>query len=199
MPQKPPKQLVDIVTRSLPSDIPINIVKMWEKDPRRLTNSLRNLLYEYGNTIYFPVEVDYDKSLEELILVGRFTFVNNSITSENFGSTESGKKQINIHLVGRGRRMEDEEVKKIPNKYPKSRFATLKEIITLCNTYPTLQNFNRIVALGSQLDDKYPVINGYGDKKEKILGLDESGYYDDREYYDEWDFGTCFAMVLLEG
>lgn len=198
MPNKPPKKLVDVVTQSLPADIPKNIIDLWKNDPLHLSSKLRDLLYEYGNLVYFPLEVDYNKSIEELIAIGRYTKVDARFTSKNFPSTETGKKEIKIHLVGRKRRMENDEVKRIPNSYPKSRFANLKEILTLCNVYPTLQNFNPIVALGSQLEDYHPVINGSGNTKEKTLYLDKSGYYDVRDYYDEWDFGTCFAMVVLD-
>ncbi len=198
MPKKPSKKLVDIVLQSMPSDIPNNIVELWKNNPLRLSSKLRDALYEYGNTVYFPVNVDYDKTIEELISIGHFTHVNKSFTSENFASTEKGKKQITIYLEGRKRQLENDDVKRFPNSYRKSRFATLKEILTLCNAYPTLQNFNRIVALGSQLGDYYPVINGSGDAKEKNLYLDKSGYYDVRDYYDQWNFGTCFALVKLE-
>jgi hypothetical protein len=198
MSKKPSKKLVDIVLQSLPNDIPNNIVELWKNNPLRLSSVLRDTLYEYGNTVYFPVNVDYDKTIEELISVGHFSHVNKSFTSENFASTESGKKQITIYLEGRKRQLENDEVKRFPNSHPKSRFATLKEILTLCNTYPTIQNFNRIVALGSQLDNEHPVINGYGDTKEKTLYLDKRGFYDVRDYYDQWQFGTCFALVRVE-
>lgn len=198
MPKKPSKKLVDIVLQSLPSDIPQNIVEHWENNLRSLRSTLRNLLYEYPGAVYFPLEVDYDKSIEVLVANGHYVSVHSDVTSSNFHSNETGKKQIIIHLVGRNRRLENDEVKRIPSSYPKSRFANIKEILTLCNFYPTIQNFNPIVALGSTFRDLNPCIVGYGDAKEKTLCLSSIGRYEDREYYDEWSYGTCFALVKLE-
>lgn len=198
MTKKPSKKLVDLVTQSLPNDIPSNIIDLWAKDSTSLQSYLRSLLYKYPSTVYYPVTVCYDKTIEQLISEAHFSHFSKDISSTNFPSNESGTKKLNIHLVGGGGGLSTEDVSKKRNSYPKSRFASLKELLSLCLTYPTVQNFHPIVALGSQWQDHYPRLHGYGDKKEKTIILDKPGFYEDREYYDEWSFGTYFAFVVEE-
>lgn len=96
----------------------------------------------------FPVKIDYDLSLEEMIEAGKYDWVNSDIIVENFPIKGSGLVELEIELVHFGRYINSEAALKELDQMD-LRPATLPELLAFGAAYPEIQREFPIVALGS--------------------------------------------------
>ena len=96
----------------------------------------------------YTITVNYDKSVEDLIKLGKYDWKNNDINSTNFPSTQTGKEKVEVELLGFDEPISSEKA----IKYMESiglRPLNLTELLHLGIKYPDLQRKYLIIALGS--------------------------------------------------
>lgn len=100
----------------------------------------------------YVLTVNYDRSVEDGVVAGKYDWTNSDTTSGHFPSNEIGTKEVSVELVHFGRDMTTDEVL---SKLDKTglRPATLKELLALGEGHPDLQREFPIVALGSVWQD----------------------------------------------
>ncbi len=96
----------------------------------------------------FPVTVDYNLTIEEMVAAGKYDWSNSAISSKHFPSGGKGTSQVQIELVHFNRTMESDEVLRELDKQG-LRPATLPELLAFGATYPEKQREFPVVALGS--------------------------------------------------
>ncbi|MBI4993860.1 hypothetical protein HZC33_02815 [Candidatus Wolfebacteria bacterium] len=96
----------------------------------------------------FPLSVNYNRSIEDSIKVGKYDSVNSDIASEHFQSNETGEKKVAIELFHFNKEMDTNEALVELDKQG-YRPITLKELLALGEEHPNLQREFPIVALGS--------------------------------------------------
>ena len=96
----------------------------------------------------FKVTVNYDLSVEFLVANGKYSWVNNDITSKNFPTTRKGEVTLSLELVHLNQVLTSEEVLKELDKRG-LRPAELHELLSFGAQYPEEQRKYPIVALGS--------------------------------------------------
>ncbi len=100
---------------------------------------------QYGR---FPVVIDYDQPIEELIQERRFEWSGVVFTNSNFPASETGKTSADVFLLGFSYPVGSVDAVKemgVLGFCP----ANLRALITLDSTYPFLQRRNPIAALGT--------------------------------------------------
>jgi len=157
-------------------------------------NSLKGLLDGFNKEPQVPypsytITINYDKTIGQLIKVGKFGWKNDDITSKNFPSVEKGLVGVAIYLFNFDRDISSEDVIAEMNKQG-CRPATLKELMELGAQYPDLQRKNWIVALGSTWRDSdggvlVPCLSGSEGVRNLRLNWWGGG----------WDSGWRFAAV----
>lgn len=96
----------------------------------------------------YPVTVDYSLTLEQMIAVGHFGWVNSDITSEHFPIVGIGKVELEGQLVHYERNMSSEAV--LADLDQKGlRSTTLPELLAFGAKYPEVQRQYPVIALGS--------------------------------------------------
>lgn len=143
---------------------------------------------EYEN-VAFPVTVNYDLSLTEMIAAGKYNWTNDDITAEHFPVSGSGQVEVNVELVHFNRVIESENALKELDKAG-FRPATLAELLTFGAKYPDKQREFPIIALGSVWRSRLgrrdvPVL--WSRSYERDLHLAWFGH--------EWDEDCRFAAV----
>lgn len=96
----------------------------------------------------YPVIVDYDMSLEEMVEAGKYDWGNRSINKVNFPFYGSGKAKVNIKLVCFGRDMQYSEVL-LGLDSLSLKPGNLPELLALGAKYPALQLDFPIVQVGT--------------------------------------------------
>lgn len=96
----------------------------------------------------FTLEVDYDKSLEEMIAAGRYDWKNSDITADRFPVKGKGKKKAEVELVHFNRDISSEDAIAEMDKLG-LRPATIEELLAFGAANPDIQRKFPIVALGS--------------------------------------------------
>jgi len=134
----------------------------------------------------YPVAVDYDRSIEDSVRAGNYRWIDQSVTSYNFPSTETGSREVNIELIHFGQKMENDSVLHEMGKHG-LRPATLKELLALGEKHPYLQREFSIIALGSIWKHWNSCLFYVCLGKERLLYITEP----DRE----WGSGCYFAAV----
>ena len=138
------------------------------------------------------ITVNYDKTVESLIKLGKYDWKNNDINSTNFPSTQTGKEKVEVELL----KFDEPTSSKKAIEYMKSiglRPLNLKELLHLGIKYPDRQRKDFIVALGSRWRDPD------GDLDVPYLGRDAS----DRRlglacFEGDWNPDRRFAAVRKE-
>ena len=96
----------------------------------------------------YPVVVDYEMNLEEVVREGRYSRVNPNINSKNFPPTRKGKVALNIVLIHLGRRISPkaalDELERIGY-----RPADLLELLVFGARYPDVQMEFCVVSLST--------------------------------------------------
>ena len=96
----------------------------------------------------FKVVVDYGRDLGQMIAGGKYDWVNENITRENFPTTGQGKQEREVVLFHFNRFISSDDVIK-EMASAGYRPAMLEELLALGETQPELQRQFPIVALGS--------------------------------------------------
>ncbi len=117
----------------------------------------------------FPLTIDYSRSVEGLIVAGKFKIGHPSITSVNFPETNgTGIWRTSVRVVCLEQRLGTDQISQ-GLKAHGQRPARLKELLMFAIAYPDEQHHHRIVALGSlMLDDRNgmdmyaPYLSEYG-------------------------------------
>lgn len=102
----------------------------------------------------YPITVDYDRTLEEMIAAGKYDFINSKITLANFPieSGKSGQQKPKAIIIRINQTTTAEELLKAMDRKD-WRPGTLPERLALGEAYPALQRNEWIIALGSRWQD----------------------------------------------
>ncbi len=127
----------------------------------------------------FPIKVNYDLSVESLVINGKYDWKNDAITGKNFPTTRKGEADLVLELVHFNKVLTSEEVLKELDKKG-LRPAELHELLTFGEKYPDIQRQFPVIALGSLLrgwggDRGVPYLYRFGGER----GLDLY-YFDNR-------------------
>ena len=106
----------------------------------------------YIDKLRYSVNVDYDKTVDELIKAANFDSENKFISDKTFLSTERGRATVDIYMLSFYTSLESKVIIKEIDKHG-FHPITLKELLTLAATYPLIPKTpdGSIVALGSTL------------------------------------------------
>ncbi len=129
-------------------------------------------LFIERNSEVFPVTVDYSQSLAQMIVAGKYNWVNPDITQEHFPITASGTVELLPELVHFGKSMSTDDVLKELDRRG-FRPTTLPELLAFGTKFPEKQREFPVVSLGSvwadsRGDRRVPVLDGYPSER----GLD---------------------------
>jgi hypothetical protein len=103
----------------------------------------------YPITVDYGMNVeDYGMNVEEAVRLGKYDWVNSSITSQNFPTTRKGKTELRMELIHFDRWISTRKALKGLDRRG-YRPAELHELLTLGAQYPDLQREFPIVALAS--------------------------------------------------
>lgn len=126
-------------------------------------------------TVYriYSVIVDYNQSLNKMILAGKYDLVNQEITEKNFPSKLSGSVPLNFELFHFNRLISSESAVAELDKMG-FRPATVRELLSFGAKYPEMQREFPVVALGevSEIDGNRRVAGLGRDVSGRGLGLD---------------------------
>ena len=139
--------------------------------------------------IIFPVTVNYDLSLVEMIAVGGYDWRNDDVTANHFPISGNGQVEVNVELVHFNRIMESDDVLEELDKAG-LRPGELAELASFGARYPDKQREFPIISLGSVWRDR----NGH----RRVPGLwGNSGGRDlDLDWFERrWDDRYRFAAV----
>ncbi|MFH1286602.1 MAG: hypothetical protein ABII02_02525 [Candidatus Magasanikbacteria bacterium] len=130
----------------------------------------------------YPLTVDYDQSLAQMIEAGSYDWVNSNIIETKFQSQGSGQVEIEVVLVHLNKVVKSEEVLRELDRQG-LRAATLQELLALGAAHPELQRQFPILALGSSWRDpdgfRYvPYLGRYGDERDLDLHWFEYGWHE---------------------
>ena len=131
----------------------------------------------------YPITVDYNMTLEEMIAVGHYDWKNEDITSKNFQAVGTGKVGLDAQLIHYGKNMGSEAV--LADLGQRGlRSATIAELLVFGAKYPELQRQFSIVELGSVAqigDDRCVACLVRGDRQ-RCLCLSWFGHVWDADY-----------------
>ena len=121
----------------------------------------------------FPLRVNYDLSVESLVINGKYDWKNDAITGKNFPTTRKGEVDLVLELVHFNKVLTSEEVLKELDKMG-YRPAELHELLTFGEKYPDIQRQFPVFALGSLLrlwdDDRHvPCLLRFGGGRDLYL------------------------------
>ena len=134
----------------------------------------------------FTATIDHSKSLNEMIVVGKYDWVNNrDITAEHFLVSGKRKYKIVFELLHFNKSVSSDEVI-AEAKQRGLRLAKIEELLAFGEKYPEEQRKFPIVALGSVWKGWdvvlcVPFLWIAGD--ERILNLDSFGYHWPKYYH----------------
>lgn len=197
------REFAGAVLRSLPDDLDPTTAERWIENQEGLRKVLRealvpdskpaSLLAEastQADNIY-PLSVDYERSVEDLVKAGQYDRSDPDITSRNFPTKRKGRVEIVVVLTHFKQRISTDEVCRDLDKRG-YRTAELRELLTFGVKYQGVQREFPIVALdscGPYLlgDRRASCLSGFDSKRSlSLLGL--------KRY---WDKVFRFAAVRL--
>lgn len=137
----------------------------------------------------YKLLVNYDQTLAEMILAGRYDWVNSDITAEHFPVTGEGEKSVEVTLFHFDRPIISEDAIREMDQAG-FRPARIEELLALGAAQPDLQREFPIVELGSVWVGRGGCRDaGYldcrGSKRELVLHWFDSG----------WDGHCRFAAI----
>ena len=138
----------------------------------------------------YKLTVNYDTSIESLIEQGKYDWANSDINETNFPSEEAGKSKIEVELVGFDKNISSGDAQ---GKIIKMGLEplTLKELLHLGIKYPSLQQENPIVALGSTWRNPDGIV------RVPYLGRDDSSDRDLDLSWSEGDWPPSWRFVAV--
>jgi hypothetical protein len=123
-------------------------------NPEKVNEALQNLqtiiegIEDKKPDNVFPITVDYNHSLADMIKAGNYDWVNSDINSKHFPVKGKGKHELEAVLFHFDRYIESEEAIAEMDKQG-YRPGKVEELLALGEKYPDLQKEFPIVALGS--------------------------------------------------
>lgn len=133
----------------------------------------------------YPVTVNYDLSLAEMIAAGKYDWKNDDITAKHFPMKGEDTKEVVTELVHFNQYMESGDVLRDLDKRS-LRPATIEDLLSFGAKYSELQRQFPIVALGSiwqHLDYRYvPFLWSFSDERYLSLGWFEGRWGDDSRF-----------------
>ena len=128
-------------------------------DPRAIDAALQSILdgdlkstfpFEWGRIEVpeFPLEVDFDTSIKELVILGNYDWYNPNVAQDLPKEQRKGKVKIIVELICFDREIESARMPSWEGMIA-FRSATIHELLTLGIRHPRLQCEFPIVALGS--------------------------------------------------
>jgi len=143
-------EFVGAVIRQLPRDINPTTADGWINNQDALKKALREVLSPNEKPVVnaYSAVVDYGKSVEEMVKLGRYDWSSNNITSEHFPTKRIGKTEIVVDLVHFNRRIGTDEALKELDRMG-YRPAELYELLAFGEKYPEIQRGFPVIALGS--------------------------------------------------
>ena len=163
------------VLRALPRDIDSDVALGWTKNGESLARILREALTPNGkpagNT--YPLFVNYDLSVEDIVKLGRYDWANSDITAKNFPTTRAGKAEVAVELIHFNCYVSTKNALSKLNRMG-YRPAELHELLFFGEKYPNVQREFPIVALGSVWQFRYgnrlvPYLYGNGSERNLCL------------------------------
>jgi hypothetical protein len=121
----------------------------------------------------YPLSVDYERSVEDAVKLGRYDWANPDITSKNFPTKRTGTAEIVVELIHFNRVVStDEALRKLGRMG--YRPADLHELLAFGEKYPEVQREFPVVALASvwhyRLSFRYvPYLSRYSSKRNLYL------------------------------
>jgi len=156
-----------------------------EQDAQKVIDSRKNelakglvaLIREYDQVVEgsYPLTVNYDQSLEQMIAAGRYDWKNDDIKPKHFPVKGEGKVNVEITFVHHNRVMSTDDVLKDLDTRG-LRPIKIEELLALGAAKPELQQEFPIIALGSVWQS--------GDVNRYCPGLDGLG--STRYIYLDW-------------
>jgi hypothetical protein len=138
--------------------------------------------------IVYVISMDYAMSIEELVRLGKYDWINENITAKHFPTKRTGKAGIKIELVRFDRTISSEEALKEIDEMG-YRAAEACELLTFGRYYPDVQREFPIVALGSFWQDDRGdrgVVCLYGGSGKRGDGIEWFG----RDWNGDWRFAA---------
>ena len=167
------------------------------EEPRRdcerrvLASAMQNGMTtaEVAGSETFEIDVDYDRSIEDLVLDGRYDWAHIDISSELFPVERRGKNRVAIDLICFRDRLDSATVLEQLHSDGR-RPADVIELLTLAAAHPDLQRQFPIVARGSMW------IGTCGGHFVPCLRTGSKGRYVDLYWFGGmWDTYYRFAVV----
>jgi hypothetical protein len=175
------------VLRALPRDIDSDVALGWTQNGESLARVLREALTPDGGKPAgnsYPLSVDYGRSVEEGVKVGRYDWANSDITSRHFPTKRKGTAEVAVELVHFNRYISTDEALRELDKIG-MRPAELHELLAFGEKYPEVQREFPVVVLGSVWQDRVgdrcvPYLYRHGSERCLSLHWIEGGW---RELY----------------
>jgi hypothetical protein len=117
----------------------------------------------------YPLSVDYERSVEDLVKAGGYDWANSDITSRNFPTKRKGRAEVVVELIHFNRYISTDEVLRELDRMG-FRPAKLHELLAFGEKYPEAQRRFSVVALGSVWLDRdgfrhVPYLDGHGSSR----------------------------------
>ena len=183
------------VLKALPRDIEPDVALNWARDGAALEKVLREALVpdteneDQLDTAILTVDVNYARTVEEMVEAGRYGWNNSDISSRNFPVNRRELGNLKVHLLHFNRFISSDGAIKELDKMG-FRPAELPELLALGAQHPDEQRKYPIVALGSAWRSPdggrgVPCLDGGGSGRDLSLGW----------FGREWGEGYRFAAV----
>jgi hypothetical protein len=124
----------------------------------------------------YPLTVNYQKTIEQLVEAGKYDYANSDVTSKNFPESAKYESKLEAVLFHPNEDLESEEILKRMEKGG-LRPATVRELLTFGAKYPDVQREFPVIALGS-------VVLLNGNRRVACLDGHDSGRYLDLSWFD---------------
>ena len=140
---------------------------------------LRNLNVS-GQAGIYSVAVEFDKTVEEMVVAGNYDWKNDDINSKNFSVKGEGVVNVNLELVhlDKGVSSEDALTHLEENGM---RPPTIEELLVFGSSYPEIQREFPVICLGSSWVNpgggrRVPYLSGSGSRRSLDLSWFDVGW-----------------------
>lgn len=126
----------------------IQMVNVGKVKPEKALSCLNEAINSKKAVEVFPVTVDYNRSLAEMIEIGNYEWKHVEIIEKNFPVNEKGKNKVSLVLIHFNKSIDSDDVFYELDEMD-LRPATLPELLYFGAKYPEKQREFPIAALGS--------------------------------------------------
>jgi len=125
-----------------------DIHRLATPDGRLTIREMAKLAVRKPIIVGYPVTIDHDQTLEQMIAAGRYDWKNGDINAKHFPLTGTGRVEVTLELIHLNRVINtNDALKEIDQRG--YRPATIAELLALGASQPELQRQFPIIALGS--------------------------------------------------